>query len=122
MPTSPVFDTDRIIGVCGGRVELIEKFTEAFVEFAPEQYTDVEEATNAGDAQAIMRTAHKLKGAAANIGGDAVTTVAAEMEAHAEAGDVTACKESLSSLKQAFEELLRAIRETDWEALIVPEQ
>ncbi|MDO8277202.1 MAG: response regulator [Burkholderiaceae bacterium] len=83
-----------------------------FIEDAPHRLQAVEEAVVAGDALALSRAAHALKGAAGNIGAAAVQALATALEADAQHGVPPDAQARLDRLR----ELLTRTREAldDW--------
>lgn len=53
-----------------------------------------------GDAAAVRAGAHSLKGSAGNLGARALSQVASDMEKHALAGDLAACRALMPALEQ----------------------
>jgi len=102
-----VFDrralTDRLMG----DEALAETVIAAFLEDMPQQI----DAINTSIAQAQTRQtgslAHKIKGAAANIGADALRNVAYSLEKAGRADDMDALKALLPELNQGFDDLKR---------------
>jgi HPt (histidine-containing phosphotransfer) domain-containing protein len=60
-----------------------------------------------------MRHAHSIKGAAANVGGERLRKVAAEMEKAAHDGELTAVIGRMAELRARFLELQEAIKQ-EW--------
>lgn len=65
-----------------------EKMLAKFCESADQQTAQIESAFAAGDAKALMRQAHSLKGGAASFGAPRLAALAAEVERLASAGDL----------------------------------
>jgi HPt (histidine-containing phosphotransfer) domain-containing protein len=53
-----------------------------------------------GDAAQLMRDAHMLKGAAANLSAESVRSIARRLEEIGQSGDLAAAQQSFSELKQ----------------------
>jgi HPt (histidine-containing phosphotransfer) domain-containing protein len=64
---------------------------------------------NAGDIKGAQRQAHTIKGAAANVSGDALSTLAADLERASKAGDLEATRAGLEDLRVQFERLKQAM-------------
>ncbi|MBA2962814.1 MULTISPECIES: response regulator [Ramlibacter] len=82
-------------------LSMTRQVVELFVADAPERLAAVEAAVAAGDAQALGRAAHALKGAASNVGAVALSHAASALEADARAGlppDAAAAAERLREL------------------------
>ncbi len=63
----------------------------------------------AGDAAAVRASAHSLKGAFANVGGQTVQAWAGELEGHARSGDLAAAAARFDGLEEACAGTLRAL-------------
>jgi HPt (histidine-containing phosphotransfer) domain-containing protein len=75
----PPFDEAALRDRVEGDTELLQEIVELFLDDSPRQLAAVQAAAAAGDAQALMRVAHTLKGAASNFGAAAVVTAALEL-------------------------------------------
>jgi CheY-like chemotaxis protein/HPt (histidine-containing phosphotransfer) domain-containing protein len=70
----------------------LEFYAEMFKEFferLPDRLSEMRAALQAGDAQAIYRHAHNLKGVSANFGAEKLTALALRMETQGRKGDVS---------------------------------
>jgi signal transduction histidine kinase/CheY-like chemotaxis protein/HPt (histidine-containing phosphotransfer) domain-containing protein len=108
---SPVFDKAGMIARLMDDEELTRVIAEGFLEDIPRQMEALRGCLVAGDAAATERQAHTIKGAAANVGGELLRQVAAEMEKAGQAGKldlVTAC---MADLEEQFARLKRAMTE-----------
>ena len=114
---SPTLDPERVIGVCGRQAALVRKIIETFLDKAPEQLQDVCDAVRGGESETIRRAAHKLRGAAANLGAAPVAQLAADLAAAAKDGRVETCGEACDGLVRAFETLVAAVKATPWDDL-----
>jgi len=70
----------------------------------------------AGDQDGAGRTAHSIKSAAANVGGERMRRVALKMEKSADGGEMNAAQECLADLEAQFQ-LLRAKINEEWFAV-----
>ncbi|MRD48664.1 response regulator [Caenimonas koreensis] len=73
-----------------------------FVKDAPLRIDAIEQAIAAGDAGAVAKAAHALKGAASNIGAVAIQSEAAQLEAAASAGDIADAPARAALLRQLW--------------------
>ena len=64
-----------------------------------------------GDLAAAVRQSHSIKGAAVNVGGEAMRAIAAEMERAGRAGNLDGIQTSLAGLEKAYELLKEAIHQ-----------
>ena len=74
----------------------------AFVADIPSQIEALRRCLDAGDAPGAVRIAHAIKGASANVGGEALRAVALEMENAAGAGDLAGAAARLPELESRF--------------------
>ncbi|HJV93959.1 MAG TPA: response regulator, partial [Azonexus sp.] len=73
-----------------------------FLEDMPGYLFELEGAIAAGNADTIRQVAHVIKGAAGNLGAQAMANAAREMEQHAEAGTLSDSSELLLRLRTEF--------------------
>ena len=80
-----------------GNREQLKVLTDAFVMSNPVSLGEMQAALDRHDANALERSAHSLKGSAANLAADAAYDTAAKLEALAREGNlataVTVCRE-----------------------------
>ncbi len=88
---------------------LIRVVTEAFLEDMPTQIEQLRTQIVAGDVEQIAASAHKIKGAAANVGGMVLGALAFEMETAGRAGDIGSAQNELAELEQQFGQLKKAM-------------
>ena len=68
-------------------------------------------AVDRGEAPAVARVAHKLKGSSATLGATRASQIASELETTAQAGDLTAAGDLLEELRRALDETRTAFRD-----------
>jgi PAS domain S-box-containing protein len=107
---APVFDRAGLLARMMDDEALTERIETRFLESTPAQIESLCQFLNAGDAAAAQRTAHALKGAASNLGGERLRRVAFEIEKAAHAGDLNAAASHLAELRSQFEQLKEAIQ------------
>jgi HPt (histidine-containing phosphotransfer) domain-containing protein len=64
-----------------------------------------------GDLESIWKQAHKMKGSAANVGGEALRNIALEVEQAGKAGDIAAVGRWIPELDKQASRLSEALRE-----------
>lgn len=96
------FDRAGALDRLGGDAELLASMIEIFLAETPKDLTRLQDAATAGLASAAARHAHSIKGAAANIGAEAVRALAATLEKDAR-------EERLAGLLAALPELERRL-------------
>ena len=104
-----VWDSAVLLERMSGDVELEKKMLQSFLAYMPQQITTLRTAVEAGDLATSTRLAHSIKGATANVGGEAMQEVAAVMEAAGHAADLGGIKSRLDDLAGAYELLKDAI-------------
>ena len=83
-----------------GGLELIEKLTELFEKSSRERALALEAQLTAGDRKQLSRTAHAVKGSAAQVGAESLRALAATLEkdaAQLEAGALQDCVDALNA-------------------------
>ncbi len=83
-----VFDKDGFLERLMGDVEMAQAVIEVFLEDIPRQIESLKASLEAGDAEAIERIVHGIKGAAANVGGEALRELASQIEEACRDGNV----------------------------------
>ncbi len=71
---------ERINDATGGDEEFLKELVEIFLDDAELRVQELASAISSGDLDEFGRTAHKLKGASANMGADGLFEMAKEME------------------------------------------
>ena len=85
----PVFDRTSLESRLGADEELLTMVIQSFLQEIPPMIQAMQECVAGGDADAIRNQAHKMKGAAANLGAERVRALLAGMEAAAKKGEVS---------------------------------
>jgi PAS domain S-box-containing protein len=101
----PVFDRAALLARLMDDESLADRIIARFLESTPELIESLRQSLKLNDAAAARRTAHALKGAAANLGGERLRQAAFEMELAAKAEDLHAATELLAELQASFEQL-----------------
>jgi len=83
---SPVFDWSELVARLVGDEALARKIIAAFLEDLPKQIHALQKHIDAGDPEAAGGQAHSIKGAAANVGGKALSAAAFAVEQAGRAG------------------------------------
>lgn len=113
--TVAVLDKEAALDRMGGDEEIYEAVLEVFLEDVPKQLATIRYLESGGeegakfDREEIRRTAHSLKSAAANIGGDAMSHTAAEFEKVAEEADAEELLRWYRNLSAEFEKLKQTV-------------
>lgn len=95
-----------------GGTDLVAELVELFVGDVPPRLDTLAGAIANGDAEALVRAAHSLKGSAATMGAVGMAELCRRMEMQGRAGDVAPAGALLVSLREEFERASRALN--DW--------
>ncbi|MBE7384538.1 MAG: Hpt domain-containing protein [Leptolyngbya sp. SIO1E4] len=109
--TAPVFDKSALLGCVGGDEEIAAEVCQAFLDDFPNDIQVLRACTQAGDSEDLACRAHGIKGAAANLGAEALRKVAFETEKAAKAGDMNAALSHIAELEIQFAQLKAAIEQ-----------
>jgi two-component system, sensor histidine kinase and response regulator len=102
---------DRAVGLerLGGDEELFAEVVGVFLGDAPKLMAELRRAVTAGDAPAVQRAAHGLKGAAGYVGGAPTAVAAAELEKVGASGDLADAPQTLDRLTTEVDRLTAAL-------------
>jgi HPt (histidine-containing phosphotransfer) domain-containing protein len=107
--TVPVFDRAAFLERVMGEEELVREITELFLADLPVQLGRLDAAVDSADCQLAGKLAHAIKGASANVGGEALRETSFAMEKAGKAGDLVALRTLLPELKERFARLKEAM-------------
>jgi PAS domain S-box-containing protein len=85
-----------------GDAELISELAGMFLDDASSRLTDLRGAVEAGDAPAVERVAHTLKGSSGNMGAARMAAICAELQVACASGDLGRAPELLARLEEEF--------------------
>jgi two-component system sensor histidine kinase/response regulator len=105
-----VFDPSQLLGQLKDDHALAEAIAVGFVSDMPGQIDRAESTIAAGDALALARLAHAIKGAASSVGGHAMAATALRLERAALAGDWALARGGLRELRDAFAGVAREMQ------------
>ena len=108
--SSPIFDLAGIKALFMNDADLIRTVAKSFLENIPQQIAALKGYIEARDASNARRLAHSIKGASANVCGEALRKVAAEMEKEALDGDMSAVAGRMAELDAQFDALKRELK------------
>jgi two-component system sensor histidine kinase/response regulator len=94
---------DAVLARIGGDAELLADISRIFIDGAPRHLEHIRAALDAGDADALRRAAHALKGAAANFDAADLVGAARALEDMGQSGDLTAAEASWNAVSVAME-------------------
>ncbi|HEY2015034.1 MAG TPA: response regulator, partial [Bryobacteraceae bacterium] len=98
----PVFDEASLVERLMGDRNLAGVIVGRFLDDIPMQLAALSSHLSEGDIEGSSRVAHAIRGAAANVGGDALRATALEMETAGKAGDFHAMLTRLPHLMEQF--------------------
>ncbi len=100
------FSTAQLLAQFDGDEELLARVAELFLEGTPGLLAQLEQEHAAGDAPAIARRAHTLRGSLGNIGATQAAQVAAEIEEFAGTQQLAGLDERIAELKYEIDPIL----------------
>jgi CheY-like chemotaxis protein/HPt (histidine-containing phosphotransfer) domain-containing protein len=108
-----VFDPASVLSRLEGDNELVHIVFESFLADVPRQIQALKDLVESRDDAGSARQAHAIRGASANVGGESLQKLAAEMEKAADAGDWRSVIARMDELELRFSLLKNAIEEND---------
>ncbi|MDR2549328.1 MAG: Hpt domain-containing protein [Desulfobulbus sp.] len=88
-----------------GDEELLEELLTLFRTSSVDDYLQLQQAVANGDAEAVVRAAHSLKGSSASLGLEGIRWLAADMEADGRKNSVAVARENLAAMGELLEQL-----------------
>ena len=107
-----IFDRAGLLDRLMGDEKMANEILGVFLKDVPRRFTALKEALDNGDAHSVQLHAHTIKGASANVGGDALSETAFEIEKAGKAGDLETVKACLPRLEAQFDRLKEAMNRT----------
>jgi CheY-like chemotaxis protein/HPt (histidine-containing phosphotransfer) domain-containing protein len=108
---SLVFNREAFLDRMMGDKEFALEVVAGFVKELPTQLIALREQVALGALEPIWKYAHKIKGSAANVGGEALSAVASEMEKAGKAGDLAKVVGSIDELELQAARLSDALQQ-----------
>ena len=96
--------------------ELAQKLIEVFLDDIPTQIETLRGHIEAGNISGVEHQSHTIKGASANVGGEALRAVSFEMEKAAKAGNLESVRSLLPEMVSQFGRLKDELRKGKAEA------
>lgn len=96
---TPAVDRDALIDLLDGDPDLIITLIDSFLEDCPDYMDGIRDAIEDGDAAALEREAHGLKGAAGSLRARPVSEAAQTLEEMGHAGDFSNAEAALDTLE-----------------------
>ncbi|MFZ4439302.1 MAG: ATP-binding protein [Syntrophales bacterium] len=110
-PSPLIFDSPGMMARLMDDKDVALMLIDCFLEDIPKQLLALRGYLEADDATSAERQAHTIKGASANLGGEALRAVANEMEIAGKAGELKAAAARLPELERQFASLKEAMNE-----------
>jgi HPt (histidine-containing phosphotransfer) domain-containing protein len=98
-----------LLGMVGHDPAFVDELVDAYLADVPEQLVALRAALEAGDAGALVRPAHTLKGTSLTLGGARVAELARQIEQHGRDGSTDTVAERLDELEAAQTDLVAAL-------------
>jgi CheY-like chemotaxis protein len=98
-----------VLARIGGDVDLLADISRLFIDGAPRHLASIRAAIDAGDAEALQRAAHALKGAAANFDAADLVASARRLEEIGRTRDLAAAETAWNALTVEMQHLLDAL-------------
>jgi HPt (histidine-containing phosphotransfer) domain-containing protein len=108
---APVFDRAGMLARLMDDEDLARAIAGEFLEDIPKQIETLKGCLAAGDATGAVRQVHSIKGASANVGGEALRQVAADAEKTGQADGPDAIIARVPEIEFQFARLSEAMRE-----------
>jgi HPt (histidine-containing phosphotransfer) domain-containing protein len=105
-----VFERQRLIDRCMGKLELAERLVKILSEGLPSDLLDLQSAMDSGDIAKVASLAHRMKGTAANMCAERLSNAAADLERAARSSDLQVVAGSWLGLQQEIGVLLEALK------------
>jgi HPt (histidine-containing phosphotransfer) domain-containing protein len=102
---TPVFDCDTFLDRMMGDREMAATIVEVFLDDIPKQIEALRQALDTCDAETFQRLVHGIKGAAANVSGEALRELAAQIEKACRDGQFEAAAGQYPQLQVKFDQL-----------------
>jgi len=88
---------------------LLAELVGLFAAATPERLASLRLAVEAGDAHAVVRDAHSLKGSCGALGATALLNLASDLEHRAKEGDLSGAGAQLDQMEREFRSALREL-------------
>jgi HPt (histidine-containing phosphotransfer) domain-containing protein len=100
---------DELRANVGDDPAFVAELIEEFIEEAPRQLQVLREAATTGEAEAVRRAAHTLKGNARMFGAEGLASLCLEAETAAAAGDLDTVRQRLESVEAEWNRVREAL-------------
>lgn len=106
----PVFDYDDFLDRIDGDVDLLKEVIEIFLKDTPGLLADLYAAIRSGNARAVERAAHTLKGTAANISAKKLQSLSQHVQSALKENNTADLEPFIGQFEKEFKELDRELK------------
>jgi PAS domain S-box-containing protein len=103
-------DPASLLARFGGDAKLLRRLANVFLDDCPRMISELKKAVMAGNADALVRAAHGLKGAVSNFGATQIVEMARQLEANGRQRDLIAAGQIYQQLERTIPALVEALR------------
>lgn len=100
-----------------GDAEFLKMMFDEFQQMVPDFVDAIQKAIDSEDTDSLDRTAHQMKGAAANLGILSISSAALNLEKIGKSGVSTGAPEAFAELKSSIDSFDQQLTRIDWNAL-----
>lgn len=113
----PALDREMLLAQFGGDEEILREIAELFIEDAPRQLSEIQEAMARRDGDALARSAHSIKGAIGNFTESDAYDLALKLELLGRDKEFSRAEAVYGDLEKALDQLMSeletVLRETE---------
>ena len=110
LPATDVFDLAKALEVVDGDIELFRAIADLFLVNLPDHIAQIREGIAKGNANAVQRTAHSLKGSVSNFGAKRAFEIACRLEVMGKEGKLSETHGALNKMEGELKELEAAMK------------
>jgi HPt (histidine-containing phosphotransfer) domain-containing protein len=110
MANAPLFDRAAMLDNLGDDVELLQLMARTFIDDVPRMFAELRSALAGGDAPALVRASHNLKGSAANFGAAPLVACMVALEGTGRAGDLGSARAGIDDAARLTAVLVAELR------------
>ncbi|MFA0823230.1 MAG: PAS domain S-box protein [Methanomethylovorans sp.] len=107
----PIFDKEEFLERVMNDEKIGSKIIRIFLEDTPKQINALRESIERGEVDKVSWYAHKIKGSSSNMGGIALSSVAAEMEIAGNEGKIEKITALMPEVEKQYELLIEQLKE-----------
>lgn len=112
-----IIDIEDALNRALGDVTFLKMMYDEFQEMVPQFLNTIQKAVEKKDTDSLDRTAHQMKGAAANLGILSISSAAFALEKIGKSGDPTAAPNAFENLKLSIDDFRNQLDQINWTAL-----